>query len=250
MVYVIDQAHSGRNSRTGQFEHWDAKVPDVSHRARITRAFQNGGEELAPWEVPEHLKITARTGKLPFFFTTGNHGRVIHGILADIVERFDPGQHQFFPLRVTWRNGDEIAGPWFLLNIVRAEDTICEAGTKYRAIYGGEYVEVERDGRKTWMEDKSKIIARHLDYSLGPQKTGKKVIYDPARLSGNSHLWRELRFGDAILCSDELWAALNPKGPKRIAGFKAKQMRHGPLAKLTPTSPFDTLRRNAARARG
>ncbi len=224
MVYVIDQAQSGRNSRTGQFQYWDAKIPDVSHRARITRAFQIGGEELMPWEVPEHLKITARTGKLPFFFTTGNHGRVIHGALADIIETFDPGQHQFFPLRVTWRNGDEIEGPWFLLNITRSEDSICEAGTAYRATYGGEYVEAE--GRKTWVQDKSKIITRRLDYYLGPKKTGKKVVYDPARLWGRSHFWREKRFSDAILCSDELWAALNPEGPKRIAGFKAQPMRH------------------------
>lgn len=224
MVYVIDQQNAGRNSRTGQFQNWDSKVPDIHRQAAIARVFDHGGELLAPWEVPDHLAIWSRTGKLPVFFTTGSHGVVISGELADIIERFDPGQHQFFPLRVTWRNGDDIPGPWFLFNICRAEDSICEAGTTFRTNYGGSYV-VE-NGTSRWVKDRSRINGRHLNYSLGPDRSGKKVTYDPARLTGQSHMWREPKFGSAILCSDALWAALNPGSPKRVAGFKASAMRH------------------------
>ncbi|MEJ6391503.1 imm11 family protein [Gymnodinialimonas ulvae] len=225
MVYVIDQAMSGRNSRTGEFVNWDNRVPQLDRRAELSRIFHTGCEQLAPWEVPEHLKISARTGKLPLFFTTGAHGRVIHQSLVKEIEAFDPGQHQFFTLRVTWRNGDEIEGPWFLLNVYRAEASIADAGTAFRAIHGWKTISTE-DGTPREVRDPDKIVARYLDYYVGPHKRGKRVVYDPARLSGESHLWREPRFGDAVLCSDALWKAFNPTAPKRIAGFRAKELRH------------------------
>jgi hypothetical protein len=98
-VFVIDQYVNGRNQRTGEFRGWEARVPDVDRRSDIGGVFTSGREVLAPWEVPEHLVITANTGKLPSLFRTGSHALIVSEVLFDVIEAFDPGMHQGFPGR-------------------------------------------------------------------------------------------------------------------------------------------------------
>lgn len=214
---MIDQSLSGKNSRTGTFEGWENRVADVGRRAQIGGVFTSGREILAPWEVPDHLVIETNTGKLPWLFRTGDHAMIIAEELFQIIEGFDPGLHQGFPLRVTWRNRSDCPGAWRLLNIHRSEDSITEHGTAFWSSYGVR--RVERDGKTVLEDDRATIIARHLSYRP------KQVTVNPSRISGTSHLWREPRFGDALLCSEPLWAALNPTARKRVAGFAARLLR-------------------------
>jgi hypothetical protein len=216
-VFVIDQYVNGRNQRTGEFRGWEARVPDVDRRSDIGGVFTSGREVLAPWEVPEHLVITANTGKLPSLFRTGSHALIVSEVLFDVIEAFDPGMHQGFPLRVTWRNLTDCPGNWRLLNIHRFENSISEHGTRFRPTYGVR--RVQRKGVTVIEDDRDRIIARHLDYQ------SKTVVVNPSALSGACHLWREPKFGDAILCSEPLWKALNAAPIKRIAGFPAILLR-------------------------
>jgi hypothetical protein len=132
----------------------------------------------------------------------------MHGIFVvserakDVIERFDPGLHQFFAVPLRTKRGIEIEGPWFIMNVTVRQDSIV--------------VEKSRVQMSTRRPDKLN--------SFWVNSTTKDVVVDTSRLSPNIHFWREARFQGSLLGSGDFVAALKDAGIKFFPSYAATDL--------------------------
>ena len=120
----------------------------------------------------------------------------------DVIERFDPDLHQFFPLRLCTKRGVEIEGPWFAMNVTVRQDSID--------------LEKSRVQKSTRRPDKLN--------SFWVNSTTKDVLVDTSKLSPEIHFWREARFQGSLLGSDAFAAALKEAGVKFFPSYRATDL--------------------------
>lgn len=88
---------------------WDANLEAgtrIQYDGQVLAATQVGGPDV-----------------YPDFFRVG-HPRVASVRFRDIVEKLEPGVHQFSPVRLTRKSGHLVDPPYFLLNVAQAFDCI------------------------------------------------------------------------------------------------------------------------------
>ncbi|RWM13573.1 MAG: hypothetical protein E5X53_34500 [Mesorhizobium sp.] len=196
MSYKIYRAMSRPHQRLGELVDWEARVPSLHRRAHISGVFQRGGELLDPAEAPTALRIHDTVPATQHAFTSSGGIHVISRGLRDLFEEMDPGVHQFLPITVTDRKGQPF-GEWFILNVGFRQDTAfddpAEAGTV-----------PDTEGRRgmMWLQDRTMTV-------------------DPAKQSG-VNLWRETRFPDVCVISDQLHDELKRRGMKFFKAIKLK----------------------------
>ena len=74
--------------------------------------------------MPDRLVIEKRRKSMPDGFLSQSSIFVASARAKEIIESFDPGVHQFFPLDVTWRNGDPVGGEWYSFNVYARQDSV------------------------------------------------------------------------------------------------------------------------------
>lgn len=109
---------------------------------------------------------------------------VVREPVKDIIERLDPGIHQFFPLTIETKRGKRVEGPWFAMNVTARQDSVVMEHSS---------VSVSKPSPDT-----------HCSFYHDGED---RVTVDPDRQSG-LHLWREQRFIGSLLGSDTLMAEL------------------------------------------
>ena len=130
----------------------------------------------------------------------------------EIIEAFEPGVHQFFPVRLLRKNGEPFEGEYFLLNIRVAFNAL---NTDQSDLH---WTEVEREG---------------LTVRL-PHITFGRIVLQKGAVEGH-HLWRhkvtwqeegaELGFGTArVFCSDALYQEILRKKIKKFNARKAEEL--------------------------
>ncbi|MEP5758178.1 MAG: DUF1629 domain-containing protein [Litoreibacter sp.] len=168
-------------------------VPEETSRKiiEIVDAWRFGARPSLLGETPK-LLIAEKARKIwPDTFVATDALLVVSDPVRVVIERLDPGIHQFFPLTFQTKRGVIIDGPWFAVNVSAKQDSVVME--KSRIVRSKRFPETNN----MFFED---------------AKDGD-VTVDPARLS-NLNLWREARFTMSLLGSDTLVKEFKKQGLK------------------------------------
>ncbi|WP_208347473.1 imm11 family protein [Pseudaestuariivita rosea] len=201
MTYVFDLQIVGPTMQIGDFVGFEDVQPDLSVRANLSKVYRYGGRKLEPNEVPSVLKLEKNPQNLPASFMTADSLYIVQKPFRDLIEKLDPGLHQFFPIEVRLRNETPHDPSCYAINVTETRDSILD-----------EQSSVEK-------------------FVTNPNNTDKHIIYykkdvtvDPIKLT-DIHLWREARYPWSLLMSDELRDALKETGLRTPRCFKAKMLK-------------------------
>ena len=201
MTYVFDPVAERALVQTQMLE-WDERYPVPGENSRlaleIVGAWQSGNRRTLPEEMPRLLIAERPRKSWPDTFWTIGGLMVVRAPVRDIIEALDPGVHQFFPLRIRTKRGVEIEGPWFSMVVSVKQNSVV-------------------------MELSDVFVHPRVPERLCSFSGTTDVTVDPARQSG-LNLWRETRFKNSLLGSDQLVADLKAAGLKFFPGFQAKDL--------------------------
>ena len=152
---------------------WLIKVPSVpQYEPQFEFLDKPGGYDhwvskevttISPEDMPKAAAIFSRHKKIHDFFNVETEIAVSRRF-KDIIETFEPGVHQFFPIRLLRKNGEPFEGEYFLLNIRVAIVALDLARSELN-----------------WTEDEEDRIP-HISYS-------GRIVLDKGPIEGH-HLWR------------------------------------------------------------
>lgn len=202
MTFIFDP-FGARNYVPTSAPAWRAVFGFKGTRAKeggeVMGAFCSGTRRSLPEEIPQVLIADKPRKSWPDSFRTTNGLLVVREPVKEVIERLDPGTHQFFALDITTKRGVEIAGPWFAMNVTAKQNSI---------IVEKSHVLID----ETFPE---------MRCSFFPDSRSRKgdVVFDPSLQRPDLHLWREARFEGYLFGSKALVDALDAKGmrffPKR-----------------------------------
>lgn len=202
LTYVFDMAR-GVVRLDMSMPEWSARYPVVGVSAdaayengRICDAWRSGLRKLCSEEMPRTLVLNKTRKSWPDAFFAPNALMVVRQPAKAIIEKLDPGVHQFFPLIIQTKRGIEIPGPWFAMNVSEHRDAI---------------VRTKGFGTRLISQDQLGISYEHKDVTVDPQK-----------LSPDLNLWRDARVNMSLLGSDTLVAALKAAKLRFFKSFPAK----------------------------
>ncbi|MEM8692512.1 MAG: DUF1629 domain-containing protein [Pseudomonadota bacterium] len=201
MTHVFDmQLHKIQIG--ADYPEWEARFPYVGEAGKktgeIVDAWRSGLRKNTPDEMPKELIVRKPRKTWPDAFETLNGLLVVSGAAKDVIERLDPGLHQFFPLSIRTKRGVVIEGPWFAMNVTERQNSIV----------------IEQSRVLVNKRAPDRLCSFLWDF--------KHVTVDPSKLSG-IHFWREARFRGSLLGSDALLKELKDAGVKFFSSFKAKE---------------------------
>jgi hypothetical protein len=146
------------------------------------------GRAVHPENVPTVMQWTSRPA--PTDFDTPGGFPCISPKIKSIIEQFEPDVHQFFPLKVVNKVGDEIAQRWLWVVCNRIDSVDREHTNlffRHGSLWTPEYFE---DGKRIKVE-------------------GPRVVFNKSQSFGK-HFWRDQFLGsNPLICSDEAGAVLN-----------------------------------------
>ena len=96
---------------------------DVSYRGDVARKFTEDMGPLQPHERPLEFRMMERPKSLGSLILLNDRLLAVDATLKEILETLEPGVHQFWPLRITLRNGNEYPVPYYGMIIRRFIDS-------------------------------------------------------------------------------------------------------------------------------
>lgn len=92
-----------------------------------------GPRPLDPAYLPKEITLDEKR-KIPPIFTTKSGFVVVDGAVRSAIEALEPGRHQFIPVRMIHKNGEEEPRDFFILNVHHVVEAMVleEMGVKYR----------------------------------------------------------------------------------------------------------------------
>jgi len=198
--YVFDPSAEAPMHIVGDLVGWEEKLTSGREPYDLNKAFSNGSLWLDEKVMPDRLVIDKRRKWKPDGFRSQDSILVASSQAREIIESFDPGVHQFFPLEVTWRNGEPIGGEWFSFNAYARQDSIVIEQSTLRQCGG---------------PAKKNFPAIPITYRK------KDVALIEARL-GSLNLWRELNVDHSLLNSDALHDAFRAEGLRFFWSYETK----------------------------
>lgn len=185
---------------------WEAKVPDIDRRVHISEIWRKGTGLLNPLEMPESLQLERHRKSLPDVFFSDGGILICSSETKCILEEFDPGLHQFIPIRVILKNGQDAPGERFILNVHHTLDTILDEKTKATKFTA------------TLPDDPSRYfmsLRLSAEHSCG-------VGVDKSKLT-SAHLWREKAYRGIFMMSDSLNKRLGEAGIRFLKTIQANE---------------------------
>ncbi|MGL4236843.1 imm11 family protein [Tabrizicola sp.] len=135
----------------------------------------SAGVWIDPARMPTSARQTDKPAMCNIFTLPGLNG--VGARFKEIVERLEPGKHQFFPLKLRRKNDEPIEGEWFIFNACEKFDEILVKYMKPEKVKwakkfnGTPLMHCER-GTKVLTFSRPQIAGRHFwitDYLAAPQ---------------------------------------------------------------------------------
>lgn len=194
---------------------WEQKIAE-KEKAEGRKGPRSNCGTLSGYGIPRpdcriDIKIRATPRDMPNVMSF-REGYLINESIRTIIEKHDPGIHGFWPVNLKWRNGKEIADQYWLLNLGRRLETICEESSSVviKRNQSGHPFQKICVFEKTKYSDTGDKEADMLKKPL-PIVLKKETIGDAA-------LWTEAHFGYkapvANIMSDALYEELKGAGLK------------------------------------
>ena len=161
---------------------------------------------IRPHEPPVSFDIVRGGKSLASLIALNNGILAVDEALKEVIERLEPGIHQFFPIEIKLRRGKVYPESYYILVIGRYFDSFSpEDSSKYSwRDYAPKYPHVYR-----YEETKNGI-------------SGLAMFKD---VFGSAHLWRERNFTNILTCfSDELQAAIAEAGLRIPKHYRMKEV--------------------------
>ncbi len=202
MTYIFDM-QLGKVQIVTDMPEWRERFPNVgegsSRTLDIVDGWRSGWRKMLAEEMLKELVADKPRKSWPDAFTTRSGLHIVSERANDVIERFDPDLHQFFPLRLRTKRKVEIVGPWFAMNVTVRQNSIV----------------VEKSHVLVSKKYPDKLCSFFCDTRPGG------FIVDAARLSPSIHFWREARFEGSLLGSYALVDALKAGGLKFFPSYRA-----------------------------
>ncbi len=158
---------------------------------------------VEPHEVPEFYKAEKSSTSLGSLIALNYGILAVDGKLKAIIERLEPGVHQFFPIEIRMPKGKIYSEPYYIVLIGQYIDSFSPTKSKegcWREPVTGKFTHDE------W-------------------KKGFSGIALAKDAFGQAHLWREGSFIDYLTClSDELKAAIDQEGLRLPKHYKMMEV--------------------------
>lgn len=174
---------------------WGFPISETLFLPKVVRDPQ--GQLFTMPVVPHFLpRVAQQTNKRPLndvMYAGGS--TVVSSKFRQAVEEFDPGQHQFFPIRLLKKDGTPHEGDWFILNIIGRIPCLIPNGPL-----------------KTGWSKYPPTRARYLNNGLNEPHYGS-LDPDTCRVSrpamAGRHLWQSWVFSNPKwICSEPLFLRL------------------------------------------
>lgn len=150
--------------------------------------------------APESATKESKAKKLPDFFTLQSLGWACPKEFIDIVEGFEPGLHQFIPIKLFWNDGTEVPRDYWIINVCARLDTVAEMHSSVRR----------------YPEHPNPYDPDRFSYRFKQGPRTLAVYRD--RIEGHA-MWWDWRTVGGFMWSDALWEAVEAAGLK---GWEAK----------------------------
>jgi hypothetical protein len=179
-----------------QFDGWYIK-----YWAQIFEKLIKDGGPLLPHECPAEFETTRGYNSLASIIETEGRLLAVDGQLKALIESFEPGLHQFWPIRIKMPKNAIYPVQYYGLRIGQFLDSYLPVEGTFSPYHGG--------GKLYFSIDEKKSTYAKLQFS-------EKTV-------GNSHLWRESKLiTPNIFLSDALQAAIAEAGLRIFRHYKVK----------------------------
>jgi hypothetical protein len=159
----------------------------LSYRYDISQRFKKDLGPLLPHEVPVEFETERSYSSLASLIATENQLVAVDESLKGIIETFDPGVHQFWPIQIKMPKGKDYPTQYYGLRIGRFLESYIPVEGTFSPHHGG----------------------GEIYFANGYDKAAHEKLQFSAAAIGQSHLWRESRLVNPnIFISDSLRAAI------------------------------------------
>lgn len=187
-LFDYGDQHVGYGAGTYPFYVWDKFIREPG--TKDTREFPPC-TPIEPHEAPQFFKTVKSYSTLGSLINLSGRVVAMDGALKAIVERLEPGVHQFFPIEIRMPRGAAFPKSYFTVQVGQYLDSFSPENSK----------------PESWSNDGDYYcMFRH-------NKDGVTGLAFSQAAFGNAHLWRERRFSEWLTCfSDELQAEIAKAG--------------------------------------
>lgn len=184
-------------------------TPDQGGRPPVMK----GGRAMDPTHLPTRVRWKDRK-KQPMADFNGGPMTSLSARAKELIEQYEPGVHQFFPVTFYDIDGDFLEDRWFL-NVCNRLDTIDRERVQ------GFVMKRYQSGMEAWIPIQD--IVRRKEFDLLPPGYDTtqplRLVFNRAQIGG-AHLWVDRHLSSGIWVSDEFDAAYHAAG---LTGRKAER---------------------------
>ena len=149
---------------------------------------------LAPAEQPKRYRTYKKVKDLAALIKTSDRMLAVSKPLKNVIEKMEPGVHQFWPMAIVQPDSTEYPTPYYGMVVQTHLDA-------FRA---------EQSDKESWHERSGRYRVETVGGGL-PKRMGGIAM--SAQVIGGAHLWREKTLLEPILClSDTLMAEISNAG--------------------------------------
>jgi hypothetical protein len=156
-----------------------------------------------PHEAPMRFTLRKKYSKLGSLIETQDQILSVDEPLKDIIERFEPEMHRFFPIEIIMPGNEDYPRRFFIMAIGQYLDSFS----------------TEHSEPNLWRDSEfgTLIIYRKDKESMSGLALSKRIF-------GKAHLWRERRMSPNLVCfSDSLMREINDAGLRLPPHYRLKE---------------------------
>lgn len=183
-----------------------AEYGSLGYAAFVNESIHKDNGPLPEQVLPRRFVAKQRYNTLGSLLVIARGVRAVDEKLKSIIERLDPGVHQFWPLQIVMPNGDEHPVQYYGMMVLRHFDSFSPEQSDPDCFRGGEIA----PGIKSYTV-------------LGVSKERHAGIAMSSAVFGSSHIWRERALKNPTLFfSSELQAEIKNAGLRIPKHFQLK----------------------------
>ena len=185
-----------------------AEYGSLGYAAFVNESIHKDNGPLPEDALPRRFVAKQRYNALGSLLLIARGVRAVDEKLKDIIERLEPGVHQFWPLQIVMPNGEEYPVPYYGMMVLRRL---------------GSFRPDQSDPNCFLGQDIAPGIRSYSSYGVS-KKINAGLAMSKA-VFGNSHLWREQELRTpTLLLSDALIAEIKKAGLKIPKHFPLKEV--------------------------
>lgn len=197
---MVGPANNAPHFLGGELTDFAEKVAGLDRRAEVAGVFDDGTRLLRADEIPAHLLLDRPVKSFRDIFRSHGGILIVSPALHDLLQRLDPGVHQFSPIGLDHLPAAE---PRYVLNVHFKQDSIIDEKSSVR--------------RNAGMPDNRNVM--YVNF----RPEGINLSIDKNKLV-SVNLWRERRYPRSLLLSERFRKEILGKKLKFFPVFRVKEI--------------------------